>query len=368
MKLTPLYSQHLQLGAKMYTTGMGYEMPAYYTSVEEEARNVRERVGMLDLSLMARFDIKGKDAVQFVQRLIVNNAARLADGQALYSAMCNENGSLVDDVVVFRLEQEHLRIITSSMYRLKTLEWIKGHLGAKRVYVTDISSSLAMISVQGPKSRDLLTAITDVNLSKLSYFRFEYGSFEDIPCLIARLGFSGELGYECYVNTEDAVATWNLIAQAGKLYGVKPYGMDTLDALRWEKGFIFFGFDATEKENPYECRLWPFIDYDCGEFVGRTALLRIKDTGPNKRLMGLAMAGDRICSSGQPIMLVADVVGHTVAGFLSPTLGRNLAYGYLFTPHFTVGTKVIVKGENFSTDAVVVEMPFLDPAGSRARM
>jgi glycine cleavage system T protein (aminomethyltransferase) len=278
LKLTPLYQKHIDLGATMYTTAMGYQMPAYYSSVEEEARNVRERVGMNDVSLMGRLDIKGRDALALTQYLIVNNAEALTDGQALYSVMCNEEGLIVDDVIVLRFGAEHLRVITSSMFRARTTAWIQEHIDAGKInaYVTDVSSGYCMIGVQGPKSRHVLGSITDIDLAKLNFFRFAFGKFGDIPCMIARLGFTGELGYECYVNTEDAHAAWELIMAAGKPYGVLPYGMDTLDALRWEKGFIFYGFDATDEHNPYECRVFNFIRYDCGDFLGREALLAVR--------------------------------------------------------------------------------------------
>jgi aminomethyltransferase len=370
MKLTPLYQKHLDLGAHMFTTGMGYAMPAYYSNVDEEALCVREKVGMMDVSLMGRLDIKGVDALPLVQYLIVNNAEKLRDGQALYSVMCTEEGLVKDDVIVMRFNEEHLRIITSSMFRRKTLPWIQQHIDARgaNAYVTDVSSSLAMVAVQGPKSRDLLSGITDIDLSKMKFFRFASGNFGKIPCLIARLGFSGELGYECYVNTEDAHDTWDLIEEAGRPHGILPYGMETLDALRWEKGFVFYGFDATEKNNPYECRLFDFIRYDCGDFLGRDALLKIKETGPAKKLMGLEVGGDKLAQEGQALKIGADTVGEIVAGFRSATLGRNLGYAWVNAPHFKDGTSVSLEIDGAETSATIVEMPFYDPEGRRMRM
>jgi aminomethyltransferase len=370
MKLTPLYHKHLELGAQIYTTGMGYAMAAYYSSVDEEARNVRERVGMIDVSLMGRLDIKGKDALSLVQYLIVNNADKLSDGQALYSVMCTDEGLVYDDVIVLRFSAKHIRVITSSMFRARTLVWIQKHIDERDVdaYVTDISSSLAMIGVQGPKSRDLLSGITDIDLSKMKFFRFAYGNFGKIPCMIARLGFSGELGYETYVNTEDAHAAWDMIMEAGKPHGVLPYGMDTLDALRWEKGFVFYGFDATDANNPYECRLSDFIRYDCGDFLGRDALLKIRDEGPAKKLMGLEIGGDKLAPGEQALLIGGDRVGKVVAGFHSAYLEKNLAYAWVNGPHFKDGTSVTLEIEGAETPATVVEMPFYDPEGRRMRV
>ena len=369
MKLTPLYQKHIDLGATMYTTAMGYRMPAHYSSVEQEALNVRQRVGMNDVSLMGRLDVKGKDALALIQYLVVNNAAALTDGQALYSVMCGADGLIVDDVVVLRFGPEYLRVITSSMFRAKTCAWIQKHIDERRAdaYVTDVSSCFSMIGVQGPKSRELLDSITDIDLSGLRFFRFATGNFGDIPCLIARLGFSGELGYECYVNAEDAHSAWDMIMAAGQQHGILPYGMDTLDALRWEKGFIFFGFDATAEHNPYECRVSSFVRYDCGDFLGRDALLKIKERGPVKKLMGLEVAGDDLAPAGQQLRIGSTSVGHVVAGFHSPNLRQNLGYAYVHAPHFDPGTQVALDMGGNETAATVVDMPFLDPAGERMR-
>jgi aminomethyltransferase len=365
MKLTPLYQKHVDLGATMYVTGTGYAMPARYKSVDEEARQVRIAAGMIDLSLMGRLDIKGRDALELTQRLIVNNAARLTNGQALYSVMCNDRGLIVDDVVVFRFGKEHFRIITSSMYRSKTLAWISEHADGTDTCLTDVSSGLAMIGVQGPKSRKVLSAITDIDLAKLGFFRFVTGRLAGIQCTIARLGFSGELGYECYINTEDAMSAWEHIAEAGLAHRVIPYGMDTLDALRWEKGFIFFGYDVTEKENPYECGLWPFIKYDCGDFIGRDALLRLRDAGPLRKLMGLEVSGQVLLEPGKALHAGGRAVGIVVSGFHSFNLDRNLGYAYVDAPLFEPGVAVTTDVNGTEIHATVAQMPFFDPEGRR---
>lgn len=369
MKLTPLYQKHLDLNAQMYTTAVGYQMPAHYGDVAREAKNVRDNVGMIDLSLMGRLDIKGKDAVALTQHLVVNNAEALSDGQALYTVMCNEDGLIVDDVVVFRFGAEHMRVITSSMFRASTLAWIRQHIDTRKVaaYVTDVSSYYAMIAVQGPKSRAVLSGMTDVDMARLGYFRLAIGRIGDNDCHIARVGYSGELGYECYVNAEDAHSTWDLIASAGEAHGMMPYGMDTLDALRWEKGFIFFGFDATAANNPYECRVHTFIRYDCGDFLGRDALLKIKERGPAKLLVGIDVEGDAVVRGDAEIRIGKKRVGHVVAGFRSPSLDRNLGYAYVDAPHFKAGTAASVNIDGTATKTTVVDMPFLDPAGARMR-
>ena len=369
MKLTPLYQKHLGLNAQMYTTAVGYQMPAHYGDVAREAKNVRDNVGMIDLSLMGRLDIKGEDAIALTQYLIVNNAEALSDGQALYSVMCNADGKIVDDVVVFRFGVEHMRVITSSMFRSSTLAWIQQHIDDRKMsaYVTDVSSYYAMIAVQGPKSRAVLSGATDIDMTRLGYFRLATGRIGDNDCHIARVGYSGELGYECYVNAEDAHSTWDLIAGAGEAHGMMPYGMEALDALRWEKGFIFFGFDATAANNPYECRVHTFIRYDCGDFLGRKALMNIKERGPAKMLMGIEVDGNSLARGGSELRIGNKRVGNVVAGFHSPNLDRNLGYAYVDAPYFKAGTALNSDVDGVTTKVTVVEMPFLDPAGARMR-
>jgi aminomethyltransferase len=369
MKLTPLYQKHVDLNAQLYTTVVGYQMPAHYGNVVCESKNVRDNVGMIDLSLMGRLDIKGKDAVALTQYLIVNDAEALSDRQALYSVMCNEDGQIVDDVIVFRFGAEHIRVITSSMFRSRTLAWIQQHIDDKEMaaYVTDVSSYYCMIGVQGPKSRAVLSEVTDIDMSRLGFFRFSIGKIGDNDCHIARLGFSGELGYECYVNAEDAHSTWDLIASAGEAHGMMPYGMEALDALRWEKGFIFFGFDATAANNPYECRVHTFIRYDCGDFLGRSALMKIKKRGPAKMLVGIEVEGNSVAQGDSEIRIGNKKAGYVVAGFRSPNLDRNLGYAYVDVPYFKAGTALNVNIDGVAAKVTVVEMPFLDPAGARMR-
>jgi aminomethyltransferase len=169
------------------------------------------------------------------------------------------------------------------------------------------------------------------------------------------------------VNTEDAEAAWDVIMEAGKPHGILPYGMDTLDALRWEKGFVFYGFDATDENNPYECRLSDFIRYDCGDFLGRDALLKIRDRGPAKKLMGLEVGGDTLAPGEQALQIGGDRVGEVVAGFRSANLGRNLGYAWIDAPHFKDGTRVTLEIDGAEASATVVEMPFYDPEGRRMR-
>ena len=369
MKLTPLHSVHLSLGAKMFTTASGYEMPAYYSTVEAEHRAVRERVGMIDLSLMGRIDIKGTQALDLVQELAVNDASKLTDGQVMYTTFCNESGNIVDDVTVWRFSPEHFRVITSSLMRQRSLKWIRQHCKEDMVaYETDISSSLGCIAVQGPLSRDALQKICDVDLKQLGFFRFIPAKIAGLSAIIARVGFTGELGYECYFGAEETVQAWNSIQDAGKEYGILPYGLDVLDTLRYEKGFIFFGYEVTEKNNPFECGLDRWVRFEKPNFLGKEALLAMKKNGPQQKLIGLEVAGDRVVQPSLEVMHNGRKVGATLLGFRGLTVRKNIAWAFVNTKDLHFEGKVTIATEARETDATIIDVRVYDPSGERMRM
>lgn len=343
-------------------------MPAYYSSIEEEHKAVRERAGMIDLSLMGRFDIKGRQAQNLIQRLAVNDAAKLADGQIMYTTFCSEIGNIVDDVTVWRFNSEHFRVITSSVMRQRSLSWIQHNNSDLNSYVTDISPALGCIAVQGPISRTLLQKLSDADLNKLGFFRFVQTRFDEIPVTIARVGFTGELGYECYTWSEDTVQTWNTIADAGKDLGLKPYGLDVLDTLRFEKGFIFFGYEVTEKNNPYECGLDRWIRFDKADFNGKEALLKISKEGPRQKLVGLVLEGEKPASASLPIKSDGRRIGSILLAFYALSARENMAWAFVDAEEATPGRQVKVGEDGNDIVAKLVDIRYYDPKGERMRL
>ncbi len=366
MKFTPLYDIHKELGGEMFTSSAGYRMPLHYKNPEDEHRAVRERVGMQDLSLMSRFDLKGKDALDVIQKLSVNDAGKLVDGQLMYTTMCDDYGNIVDDLTVWRFGPEHFRIVTSSIMRRKTYRWVEKYLRVN-VSLTDISSGLGMISVQGLRSLDTLQKISDADLSKVKFFHFALTNLAEIPATVARVGFSGELGYECYFATEDTLDAWKAIAEAGKEYGIVPYGFDALDSLRYEKGYIFYGIEVTEGNNPYEVGLEKWISYKKGDFNGKEALFKIQEEGPRKRLMGLELEGDKILSASGRVKANGREIGETIVGFRGLTVGKNLAWAYLDGRDSVLGEQVTVSVNGNDTIAKIVSIRYYDPDGKRMK-
>ena len=370
MKLTPLYNVHLSLGAKMFTTAAGYQMPAYYSSLEKEHRAVRERVGMIDLSLMGRIDIKGKEALALVQRLSVNDAEKLVDGQVMYTTFCNELGNIVDDVTVWRFGMEHFCVVTSSVMRQRSLKWIQQQNVSNDLiaYVTDISSSLGCMAIQGPRSRDTLQKICDFDLKELKFFRFIHANLAGIPVIVARVGFTGELGFECYFGAEDTVQAWHEIIEAGKEYEILPYGLDVLDTLRYEKGFIFFGYEVTEKNNPFECGLERWIRFEKPSFLGRSALLRIRESGPKQRLVALEVKKLDNIERSLDVNNRGQKVGETLLGFHGVTVGKDIAWAFVNSKVIDYGMRVTIATKKGDMEATMIDVRCYDPAGIRMKM
>lgn len=372
MKLTPLYNIHTSMGAKMITTAAGYSMPAHYRSAEEEHHAVRERVGMSDHSLMGRIDVKGKDSLAFLQRLAVNDASKLKDGQLIYTTLCNEQGQIMDDLTIWRFNDEHFRVVTSSVMRNKTYQWLIDHKQDNAdVYLTDISSGLGMISVQGPKSRETLQQISDVNLNDVKFFHFAQVKLKGtVPGILAHVGFTGELGFECYFSSEDTVQAWKLIQDAGSEFGLLPYGFDALDSLRYEKGYIFYGYEVTAKNNPFECGLERWIAFDKANFLGKAALSKIRERGVERKLMGLEVedGGSLPVAEKQVVSARGKPVGETVVGFRALTLGKNIAWAWLDDQSSELGTTIEIDDKSKIRTAKVVSLRLYDPSGKRMRV
>ena len=234
---TPLYEIHLRTASKMVKGGGDYMFPLSYTSPLEEHINTRTNIGIQDLSTMGEVDIKGPGAERLIYRLLVNEIRDMHPGQVRYSTMCNEEGGILDDVTVYKFGDEHFMIVTSSGPRLKSAEWISEHASGMSAYVTDQSGSIALISVQGPRSRDFLLNITEeADLENQRFFWFSRGLINDTRVMISRSGYTGELGYELYIPAEEAAVMWEYLLKSGAEYGLQPYGVSAMQSMRIEKG------------------------------------------------------------------------------------------------------------------------------------
>jgi aminomethyltransferase len=391
---TPLYDFHLRSARGLIKGGGDFMFPASYTSPVEEHLGVRRNVGMQDLSTMGEVDIKGPGAERLVRRLLVNEVQDMEPGQLRYSTMCNEEGGIVDDVTVYKFDDEHYMIVTSSGPRIKSHRWISSHAEGTSAYVTDMTAAIALLTVQGPRSRAYLkTVVEDVDLDNLRFFRFAPCRIGDVELLISRSGYTGELGYELYVPADQAGALWEYILKTGKEFDLKPYGVEAMQSLRIEKAFPLYGPDISEDYTPFHVGLERWIRFDKRDFIGREALLRAQERGLETRWVGLILESEAPAASGDGVYSIADVasfremvetgaeageyedrllpgdrrIGRVTSSAWGPTIGRMLAMAHVETAHAWPGRNLIVSINGRPVPARVAQTPFFDPENARVR-
>ena len=390
---TPLYEIHLRTASKMVKGGGDYMFPLSYTSPLEEHVNTRTNVGMQDLSTMGEVDIKGPGAERLINRLLVNEIRDMHPGQLRYSTMCNEEGGIIDDITVYKFGDEHFMIVTSSGPRLKSAGWIAEHATGMSAYVTDQSASVALISVQGPRSRDFLLAITqEADLENQKFFWFSRGVINESRVLVSRSGYTGELGYELFIPAEEAAVMWEYLLQSGAGFGLQPYGVAAMQSLRIEKAFPLYGPDIDENRNLFEVGLNRWIRFDKRQFIGREALLQIQDMGLDERWTGLVLESKVPAKTGERIFSIADIstvrekmftgseagdeldietagelVGEVTSSAVGHSVESTLALGFVRITHTYPGAQLLVEVNGRPTLAKVVNTPFFDPQGIRLR-
>ncbi|MDP3898318.1 MAG: aminomethyltransferase family protein, partial [Mesorhizobium sp.] len=281
---SPLYANIVASGATMGRVGGEFVSAKYYSSVEAEHLNTRANVGMQDLSTMGKMDIRGPDAEALVNYVVVNDVARIAPGQVRYSTVCREDGGIIDDLTVFRLGEEHFMLVTGSVNRLKMLPWLRRHAEGRRAYVTDMTAAIAFPTIQGPRSRDLLKAlVSEADLDGLKRWTFTHGQLGDTRVMISRTGVTGELGFELFVPADEAASVWDRIVRAGADFGLKPYGVLAMFTLGLEKAYPAHGIDMDESRTPFHVGLDRWVKFDKGDFVGREALMKVREAGVSQK-------------------------------------------------------------------------------------
>lgn len=393
---TPIYDYHLSHAGQMVKGGGDYMFPLTYTQPLEEHENVRTNVGLQDLTSMGQVDIQGPGAERLVSRLLVGSVFNLHPGQVRYSTMCTEDGLVVDDITAYKFNDEHFMIITSSAPRKDTFRWISEHAqGMRGAYVNDISGAIALLSVQGPRSRDFLQTITGDPgaFMDLRFFRFGPNTINDTELLISRSGYTGELGYELYVPAEEAMSVWDYLLTKGRDFGMMPYGVSAMQSLRVEKALPLAGPDIDGSQNPFEIGLGRWINFKKREFIGREALLQLQDVGLTNRWVGMTLDSKIPARNGDAIYSVADVstfrekmftgaeagdyfdeeipgvteIGYVTSSAKGHSVGKMLALGYLSVSHSWPGANVLINIDGRPTLAKVTNTPFFDPTGTRMR-
>ena len=356
LKRTPLYHIHKQLGAKLIEFG-GWEMPVQYSSIIDEHLTVRSNVGIFDLSHMGEVEIRGPESLSLIQKLITNDAGKLVDGQVLYTPMCTETGGIVDDLLVYRFAADRYMLVVNASNIEKDLEWILAH-SKVGVEIENRSDETALIALQGRSTLQCLQTVTDVDLTAIDYYRFMVGEVAGIPTIISRTGYTGEIGFELYVEAERSADLWNAVYEATNAVGGKPIGLGARDTLRLEARLYLYGNDIDETTTPLEAGLRWTIAFDKECFIGREALVRQDDEGIKRRLIGFHMLCRSIARPHHAVYRKDQCIGEVTSGAPAPSLKCNIGLAYLPIEMSKINAKIEIEIRGKLHPAKVVRTPF----------
>ncbi|MCA9763996.1 MAG: glycine cleavage system aminomethyltransferase GcvT [Gemmatimonadetes bacterium] len=359
MHQTPLDAQHRALGARMIPFA-GWEMPVQYAGIVQEHQAVRTAAGLFDLSHMGELWIRGPGAAAALDAALVTAPSRLKDGRAHYSMICAPDGSVMDDLIVYRTAAEEFLVVANASNREVVAAALAERLAGHDATLDDASLRTALIAIQGPRAVELLQAHTDIDLSPLKYYSIAAGQVCKRAALIARTGYTGEDGFEVYLAWDDAARIWNHLLEEGKAAGLVPAGLGARDTLRLEAGMPLYGQELDRETTPFEAGLGRVVKFDKdGDFVGRAALEAVKDA-PAKVLVGLRLTGRGIARTGYPVYLpaAAEAVGRVTSGTASPTLGHPIAMAFVPAELAAPDTALEVGIRADRVPAVVIPMPF----------
>lgn len=370
LKKTPLNESHRALGGKMVDFG-GWDMPVQYSAgVIEEHMATRTRVGLFDVSHMGEIWVEGDGAIDFVNRLTTNDVTKLVDGQAHYSALTNENGGVVDDLLVYRFEQERLLLVVNAATTEKDWAWITSFLSEApasagglfepkpNVTLKNASSDYCQIAIQGPKALGVLQQLTETELEPIKYYHFTTGKVDGVDAIISRTGYTGEDGFEVYASAENAVQLWDKMLEAGGDEGILPCGLAARNTLRLESAMSLYGHELGDDITPLEAGLGWITKLQKGDFIGRDAISTLKEKGLSRKLAGFEMMEPGIARDDFDVYISDKKVGKVTSGSPAPFLKKNIGLAFLPSEFANVGQeiKIDIRGKHVS--AVVVPTPF----------
>jgi aminomethyltransferase len=352
---TPLYDTHVRAGARMVEFA-GWDMPVQYEGILAEHAAVRTRVGLFDVSHMGEVVFRGPKALGALNRVFTNDLSKIADGQAQYGCLCRDDGGIVDDVVVYRRAADDLLVCVNASNRKKDFDWLAAHAGDADV--KNESDAWAQLALQGPKAAELLQRLTKVNLSQLRSYRFGQGEVAGVGCLVARTGYTGEDGFELFCRSEDGPRLWDALFAGGKPEGITPCGLGARDSLRLEMAYRLYGSDMDDGTTPLEAGLGWVVKLDKGDFVGRDALVRQKEQGLTRKLVGFQLVEPGIARHGYPVLQDGRKIGEVTSGTKSPSLGTSIGLAYVPPALAAEGSSFAVEIRGKPVAAQAVKTPF----------
>jgi aminomethyltransferase len=357
LKRTPLYQEHVKAGAKIVPFA-GYEMPVQYRGgILAEHRAVRQSAGLFDVSHMGELYVRGKGALDFVQYVTTNDVSKLAIGQAQYSVICNEKGTALDDCIVYRFPDQYMIVVNASN-RDKDRDWVAQFANRFGVELTDRSDDIALLALQGPRAQQILAQLTETPLDTISYYHFAEGEVAGRKALISRTGYTGEDGFELYIDANDAVYVWRRVLEAGAAFTLGPIGLGARDSLRLEMGYALYGNDLTEDDSPLEAGLGWVVKLDKADFIGKTALVLQKEQGVRKKLVGFRLKERGFPRHGYEVRWNGQPAGAVTSGTVSPMLDQGIGMAYIATEGSKVGSAIDIMVRDRATPAEVVRPPF----------
>lgn len=361
LKQTPLNALHRRMGGRMVDFG-GWDMPVQYPAgtVEEHLRT-RTHAGLFDVSHMGEIDVRGADAISFVNQLCSNDASKLVDGQAQYSALTTPDGTVVDDLLVYRFAADHLLLVVNAGTTEKDWDWISSHRTNQAVELQNLSSFYCQIALQGPDALAILQTLTDTPLAEIKYYHFRIGDVDGVHSIISRTGYTGEDGFEVYAPPDRAEQIWNSILDAGKYdtpEGVIPCGLAARNTLRLEAGMALYGHEIDETTTLLEANLGWICKLDKGDFTGREHLAKQKEDGVKQKLVGFEMTDRGIGRDLQDVYIGGERLGRVTSGSPAPFLKKNIGMAYVPVQFANVGQELEIDVRGRKVGAVVVPVPF----------
>lgn len=360
-KRTALYEMHKKYGGEIVDYA-GWDLSVKFEGLVPEHMAVREKAGMFDVSHMGEIEIKGKDAEKFVQYLNTNDLSVLVDNQIAYGFLCYENGTVVDDLLTYKYNNEHYLLVVNASNVEKDVEWINKQKEGFDVEVKDLSDDISEVAIQGPLAEKILQKLVDFNLAEEVKFFFlrENVNIAGANCMISRTGYTGEDGFEIYFANEDAITVWEALMEAGKEDGLVPVGLGCRDTLRFEASLPLYGHEISDEVSPLEGGFGYFVKVDKeAKFIGQEALRAQKNGGLTRKVVGFELLGKGIPREGYDVEVDGKKIGYVTTGYKAPYVGKTIGFALVDIAYTELGTKFDIKIRNKASEAVVISKKFL---------
>lgn len=359
-KKTPLYDEHLKLNGKIVDYS-GWFLPLQYEGLIQEHEAVRNDAGIFDVSHMGEIMVKGKDAFEYLQYLLTNDLSKLRDNQVMYTFMCYPDGGVVDDLLVYRYNQEEYLLVVNAANTDKDFKWIIDNKKNYNIIIENISNQVGEVALQGPKAQLILSKLTDIDLSEIKYFHLRRDvNIAGVNTMVSRTGYTGEDGFEIYANGDDIVKVWKSILDIGEEYGLKPAGLGSRDTLRFEAALPLYGHEISENVTPLEGGYKFFVKLDkANDFIGKAALSKQWNEGLKRKLVGFEMIERGISREGYEVYKDGKKIGYVTTGYMSPTLKKNIGNALIEADEAKIGNEIQIKIRNRSVKAKIIDRRFL---------